>query len=323
MKHNTWLLLASIVLIAGCGKLDYKKTKSGLLYKIISTKDTKGPTAKSGNILKLYFTQKLNDSVLQTNFGKFAAYPTVQALKGDEYTPSELFVMLHKGDSAVAVMLVDSLIMKGQMPTIPPFMKRGDRITVSFKVTDLFTSDSLANVDRQKEMSAEQARQEKEMAGEKIKEQKEVDDYITNHKINAQKTAKGVYVEILNPGTGAQADSGKLVSMKYRGSTFAGEVFDTNMDSSFRHSGAYEFSVGSVGSDAVIPGLDEGIRLLKKGGKAKVYIPAVLAYGPEPVVQGGKPYENLIFEVEVVDVKDMPVMKKMPSLKIDTTQRKK
>ena len=322
MKCKTWLLslLAISILATGCGQLDYKKTKSGLLYKIISTKDSKGPTAKAGNILKLYFTQKLNDSVLQTNFGKFPAYPTVQTLKGDEYTPSELFVMLHKGDSAVAVMLVDSLIMKGQMPTIPPFMKRGDRITVSFKVTDLFASDSFANADRQKEMVVEQARQEKENAGEKVKEEKAIGDYIAAHKINARKADNGVYVEILNPGSGPQADSGKLAAMKYRGSTFDGEVFDTNMDSSFHHAGAYQFLVGG---GQVIPGLDEGIRLLKKGGKARFYIPAVLGYGANPLSQGGKPYENLIFEVELVDVKDKPEMKTMPSTKVDTTQRKK
>jgi FKBP-type peptidyl-prolyl cis-trans isomerase len=308
MKYKSWLLsvLAISILLAGCSQLDYKKTKSGLLYKIISTKDSKGPKAKPGDILKLYVTQKLNDSVLQTNFGQFPAYPKVQALKGDEYTPSEVFVMLHKGDSAVTVMLVDSLIMKGQMPTLPPFMKRGDRITVIFKIADVFKSDSLANADRQKEMVIEQGRQEKETAGEKVKEEKVISDYLASHKINAQRTTSGVYVEILNPGSGPQADSGKLVAMKYRGSTFDGVVFDTNMDSSFHHEGSYPFVVGN---GKVIPGLDEGIRLLKKGGKAKMYIPAVLGYGDRPLAEGGKPYENLIFEIEVVDVKDKPETK--------------
>ena len=323
MKNNSYcvLLLAAIVIIAGCGNLDYKKTKSGLLYKIISTKDSKGTVAKSGNVLKLYYQQKLNDSVLQSNFGKMPVYPAVQAnIAGNEYNPSELFVMLHKGDSAVAVMLVDSLMLKGKMQNIPPFMKRGDRITVTFKVADLFTSDSLRRIDNQKEAVIEQGRQEVEMGTEKVKEQKDIEAFLSANKINTQKTPKGAYVEVLDPGSGMQADSGKFVSVKYKGTSLEGRIFDTNMDSSFHHTEPLQFPVGS---GQMWAGFDDGVRLLKKGGKAKVYIPAVLANGPNPIGEGGKPYENVIFEIEVIDVKEKPSMQTFPKPKLDTVQRKK
>lgn len=323
MKHITWLvsLLAATAIITGCGKLDYKKTRSGLLYKIISTKDTKGAIAKPGNTLKLFFQQKLNDSLLQSNYGKMPAYqPIIAVDANNNYNPVEVFTLVHNGDSAVTVMLVDSLILKGRITNLPPFMKRGDRIITSFKVVGLFTSDSLARVDNQKEMTIEQARIQKESAVESVKEKKEIEDYLAANKISAQKTASGAYVEISNPGTGELADSGKYVSLKYRGTTFTGKTFDTNMDSSFHHTKPYDFPVGA---GAVIPGLDEGIRLLKKGAKAKVYVPAVLAYGPQPVLQGGQGYENLIFEVEVLDVKEKPATPKMSFQKVDTTHRKK
>lgn len=47
----------------------------------------------------------------------------------------------------------------------------------------------------------------------------------------------------------------------------------------------------------------EGITALKMGDKAKIYIPSNLAYGEQgsPPIIG--PYENLIFEVELVDVR--------------------
>jgi FKBP-type peptidyl-prolyl cis-trans isomerase FkpA len=111
-----------------------------------------------------------------------------------------------------------------------------------------------------------------------------------------------------------------VVSVKYRGTDFDGRTFDTNMDSSFHHTDPYKFYVGT---GSVIQGFDEGIRLLKKGTTAKIYIPAVLGYGPNPVVKGGKGYENLIFEIEVLDVTDRPVVPKSPLKKIDTIQRKK
>jgi FKBP-type peptidyl-prolyl cis-trans isomerase FkpA len=320
MKQRVYLLLtlSAILLATGCNKMDYKKTKDGLLYKIISTKDSKGEMAKQGNVLKLYFEQKLNDSVLQTNFGKMPIYPPVENNPvANDYNPVELFTMLHKGDSAIAVMLVDSLILKGKMQTLPPFMKRGDRITFKMKVLDLFASDSLSRVDQMKEMASEQGRQRQEMSGEQVKEAKVIESYLSNNKITTQKTPKGAYVQILNPGQGAQADSGKYVSVKYKGTTLEGRVFDSNMDSSFHHMEPLRFGVGA---GEMWAGFDDGVRFLKKGGKARIYIPAVLANGPNPIGEGGKPYENVVFDVEILDVTDKPA--DIPQAKPDSAGRK-
>ena len=50
----------------------------------------------------------------------------------------------------------------------------------------------------------------------------------------------------------------------------------------------------------IIKGLEEALRLMNKGSKAKVLIPFYLAYedkeyAPVP------PYSNLIFEIELID----------------------
>lgn len=325
MKHYSRLILPTVctILLMGCGKLDYKKTRSGLLYKIITTKDSKGPVAKMGNILKLFYQQKLNDSLLQSNYGKMPAYQPIDAsLANNDYSPTEIFGELHSGDSAITVLFVDSLVLKGKMTTMPPFMKRGDRIVLTFKVVDLFTSDSQARLDNTKTATVIQSQEQKEMAGESIKEKKDIEDYLAAHKINAQQTPKGAFVQVLDPGTGLQADSGKFVSMKYRGTTFEGKTFDTNMDSSFHHMQPLQFVVGT---NSMIAGFDEGCRLLKKGGKANVYVPAVIGYGPNPVMPGGKAFENLIFNIEVLDVKDAPAPgpKFAFPKKNDTTHRKK
>jgi peptidylprolyl isomerase len=52
----------------------------------------------------------------------------------------------------------------------------------------------------------------------------------------------------------------------------------------------------------VIPGWDEGIALLKKGGKGTLYIPSTLAYGPNGAGGVIAPNSNLKFEVELVDI---------------------
>jgi FKBP-type peptidyl-prolyl cis-trans isomerase len=321
MKKNCFILLAAgLVFAASCNNVDYKKTKSGLLYKIITPSGSKDTLVKPGNMLKLFFQQKINDSLLQSNYGKLPTYAKVEENVGAVYDPREIFTMLHKGDSVVSVILVDSLIKKGLLMTMPPFMHKGDRLYIYFKIVDVFYSDSLARNDNEREMTKEMARQKKEMEGKAVEEAKEVETYLASKKITTQKTEKGTYVQILETGQGAQIDSGKYVTVKYKGSTFNGKVFDTNMDTTFHHAEAYSFVVGA---GQMIQGFDDGIRLLKKGGHANLYIPAVLAYGPQSPSPDIKPYENLIFEVSVVDVQDKAPVQNRPRLKLDTTQRKK
>ncbi len=50
--------------------------------------------------------------------------------------------------------------------------------------------------------------------------------------------------------------------------------------------------------------MTEAILFFKKGDKGRMLIPSVLAYGANPAPGGPiKPNENLIFDIEVVDVK--------------------
>jgi FKBP-type peptidyl-prolyl cis-trans isomerase len=57
-----------------------------------------------------------------------------------------------------------------------------------------------------------------------------------------------------------------------------------------------------AGKGQVIPGWDEALLRMKKGGKAMLVIPSAIAYGS----QGRGPipmYSTLVFEMEITDVK--------------------
>jgi len=273
-----------------------------MMYKIAKSGNSKDSIARPGNIIKLHFTEKLNDSVLQTTFGKLPFYTGVDTSAAVAYSPSEVLSLVRKGDSVVVIQLIDTLIKKGLQPQLPPSAKKGDRLVYNIKIIDVFPNDSVARVDNAKEIGIEQQRQQKEMAGAKEKEGKEIEAYLSTNKITAQKTPKGAYLQIIAVGDGPQADSGKLVSLRYRGTTFAGKTFDTNMDSSFHHTEPLQFVVGA---HRMIQGLEDAVPFLKKGGKGKVFVPAVLAYGASPG-PGGSTYENLIFDIEVIDVAEAP-----------------
>ena len=110
------------------------------------------------------------------------------------------------------------------------------------------------------------------------------------------KTASGLdYVET-REGAGDQAQPGKMVSVHYTGKFPDGRVFD----SSYSRGEPIQFQLGA---GRVIKGWDEGIALMKVGGKAELTIPPHLAYGERGAGGVIPPNATLVFEVELVSVK--------------------
>ncbi len=295
MKNFSLYLLVAMGLLAAvsCNNQGFKKTKSGLQYKI--TSDGKGDLVKRGQWLKVSVIQKLRDSILYSSESGMPVYIRVDSVKAD-YNPGEVFPLLRKGDSAVIVELADTLQRKyGQLP---PFIKKKDKITIALKVLDVLATDELKLND-----------QKAEAGKEKDREVSAVESYLAGNKINAQKTAKGTYVVVDSVGNGPAVDSGKQVFVRYTGKLFpTGKVFESNMSGPGNE--PYKFVVGQ---GQIIQGWDDGLRLFKKGGKGTLYIPAFMAYDAQPG-PGHKPYENLIFEVQIVDVTDAPKPSQQPAM---------
>jgi peptidylprolyl isomerase len=110
-----------------------------------------------------------------------------------------------------------------------------------------------------------------------------------------QVTESGLKYAILEPGEGSNPENGNVVTVHYTGYFEDGIKFDSSVE----RDEPFSFVVGNR---QVIPGWDEGIRLLKKGGKAKFIIPPSLGYGAA-AIGSIPPNSTLIFDVELVDVK--------------------
>ncbi|MEN9547975.1 MAG: hypothetical protein RIR12_566 [Bacteroidota bacterium] len=289
IRNLIGFVAAVSLLMASCNKAQYKKTPGGMPYQLFAGKGKEA--TKEGSFLKVSYTYKVKDSVFFTTENGLPIYIPVTN-QSQPYDISELFNKLKVGDSVIATQMIDTF-MKRMPQQVPPQYKKGDKITTYLKVLAVFENDSLKKIDEEKDKSAFIA-----------KESAVIEKYLKEKNITTVKTPSGVFVAISNPGTGPQVEAGKLVSVKYTGTTLGGTKFDSNVDTSFHHTEPLTFTIGS---GQMMKGFDDALRLLKAGGVARAFIPSTLAYGAQP--QPGskiKPFENLIFDLEVLEVKNAP-----------------
>lgn len=269
---------------------DYKKTAGGMPYKLYASKENSNATVADGQYLKLNLIQKINDSVVFSTNNKIPLYILIGG-QPQSYDISELWKSVHVGDSVIATQMMDTFIKRLPPGNLPPQFKNGDRITTNFKVLGILANDSLKNIDEQKEI-----------ASYGVREIKEVQALVNKKETGVQRTPAGAFIKIKNPGTGELIKAGNYVTINYTGSTLEGKVFDSNTDTTFKHVTPLGFSVG-IGQ--MIKGLDDAMPFLRQGATARIYIPSTLGYGATPPPGAPiKPYEHLVFDIVVLEVKD-------------------
>jgi len=151
------------------------------------------------------------------------------------------------------------------------------------------------------------------------------------------KTAFSLRYQDIHIGTGADAEPNKQYKVHYTGWLAAdGHKFDSSYD----HKAPVMGADGKPELDAdgkprmkegqpisfmqgfgrVIPGFDQGFTGMKVGGKRRLFIPWQLAYGargrpgPNPANPGIPPKADLIFDIELVDVTDLPMPQGHPGM---------
>lgn len=139
------------------------------------------------------------------------------------------------------------------------------------------------------------------MAGELIanprtqaeKDKNTIINYMMDEGIELESTASGLYYQMIEAGEGKNAEWGDWVKVNYKGYTLDGKVFD----SSYKKGKPIEFYVGNM-----IAGWNEGLQLMKPGGKAFFVVPSGLAYGEKGLKRIIAPNTTLAFEVELLEV---------------------
>jgi FKBP-type peptidyl-prolyl cis-trans isomerase len=123
-------------------------------------------------------------------------------------------------------------------------------------------------------------------------EKDDIEAYLAqNSSLNFVKQPSGLYYYEVTAGTGISPVAGDSAWVKYTGKFLDGTIFDSNVTTGK----LYNFIVGYN-----IHGFDEGITLMKVGGKCSLLIPSKLGYGINgkyPYIPG---YTPLLFDIELV-----------------------
>lgn len=117
-----------------------------------------------------------------------------------------------------------------------------------------------------------------------------IQQYLTDNGLTATQTASGLHYIINNPGVGPNPSLSDNVIVSYKGYFTDGVIFDE----------AELSSPASFLLSRVIAGWQEGLQLMRKEGRATLFVPSYLAYGNNGVASI-PPNSVLIFEISLLD----------------------
>ena len=140
------------------------------------------------------------------------------------------------------------------------------------------------------------ARMEQQFAEQTAANRERGEEFLKSNaaKEGVQVTESGLQYNVITEGGGAKPAVTDEVTVHYRGTLIDG----TEFDSSYSRGEPTSFQL-----DQVIPGWTEGVQLMSVGSKYRFVIPANLAYGERGAGGAIGPFETLIFEVELLDIK--------------------
>jgi FKBP-type peptidyl-prolyl cis-trans isomerase FkpA len=291
-RMRNLLMLALVAIVStqiACQQGGGEKTKYGNVF----TNHTKkaGPKASFGETVLINVKTWVNDSLVQSTVRDLGGpreinLPDSSAFKGRVPAVFDALLLMAEGDSATVLQPVDSVMARG----IPKEFGKVDNIRYEIVLVDLLSKDEMEKRAQEAVAKAEAAKVKGTQVAESVSvvlkdyKAKKLGDQL-------QKTASGLEYVILDKGPGAPVKEGDSVPTNYYGVLkTTGKMFDNSYD----RGGATPFTVGQL-----VPGFNEGMVLLNRGGKAIIFIPSALAYGEQGAGGDIPPNSDLVFYIEI------------------------
>ncbi len=133
-----------------------------------------------------------------------------------------------------------------------------------------------------------------------------LEEYMSENYPGVEAQPSGLYYIETLTGTGDTAQFGDVVRVDYTGYFLDGSMFDSSMDTAairgdiYVPSRIYEPIEFELGYSNLIYGFQEGVSLMREGGRARVIFPSSLGYGRG--VSGIPSNSTLIFDLYLREI---------------------
>jgi len=311
MKKSLVILFAATLGLAACN--NYKKGPGGLMYQIHKT-DGKDKIVE-GDIIKINAIQKTEkDSVISSTYDiqQPAVFPVSKKQWAGDI--SDALMLLAEGDSATFKIDLDSMAKYSNQPK--PATQKDKYMVFSVKIEKVMhkAAGEADSVFQRKATEFFQKDFQATVAKHKAAEAGKIKNFIADNNLKVQTTASGLQYVITAPGDSQRATLADTLMVNYTGKLLTKKsdgkdnVFDTSVEKVAKESGKdnpmAQYGPRPFTLGRAIPGFDEGLKLIGKGGKITLIIPSNLAYGEGGMPQGGiTPFSPLAFDVEITDIK--------------------
>lgn len=160
---------------------------------------------------------------------------------------------------------------------------------LNVKNVDIMTREEYEEEERMRE-EAEKAESLKRLADEPATMAK----FLKDHNVNVMPSETGVYYLEIATGTGDLVEEGDMVSIFYNMYNIDDKLVDSNY-------GVEPLSF-VCGSGEMVPGIDEAVRNMRKGGKSTIIVPSAMGFGDIAVDEALPANSIVIFDLELVEV---------------------
>jgi FKBP-type peptidyl-prolyl cis-trans isomerase len=306
MRISTVLFGLLLLLCVACDTV--RETPRGWKYKVIKAGDGVLPKPNDVMILNFRLVDE-KDSVWNDTYtiGMPVGLP-IRDTSAIKYEDDMMQILRQSsaGDSLAISFSLNQFFAKFVQQPIPVNLDSAMKITYYLKVDSITTQELAYKL---------QLKLSREIRVKQLgKDLALIDEYLAANNINAVKIDSGMRYVITKPGTGENCKSGQIVSVDYIGTFLDGKCFDTSNAEAAKAKGVfvegrpYEPYEVTIDRSSVIRAWHQGLKLLNKGAKATFYIPSEQAYGSRG--RGAiKPNTVLVFDIEIVDVKDPEINK--------------
>jgi FKBP-type peptidyl-prolyl cis-trans isomerase FkpA len=246
-----------------------------------------------GQTITLHVNTFLGDSLFMSTRRDYKkaqeiTLPTQEQYAAEPDMPAILKTVLGMsvGDSVTILEPIADELREG----LPEGFKNAANIRYQVVLSSIVTAEDLAKRAAEAQVKAEATKARSASVAQQV--QTALTDYKAGKLGNRlQKSASGLEYIIIEKGTGAPIKMGDHIDTHYYGALKStGAMFDNSFD----RGESIDFPVGNL-----VPGFNEGMLLLNRGGKAIIFIPSALGYGEQGAGEVIPPNSDLVFYMEL------------------------